>query len=308
MRWRKTLPEERADFGAEPAIGRCAGRRDARPLRQARTPGTAAFTLVEILLALAIFSMLIAALYSTWILVMRATVVGKGRAAQLQRERITMHSIENALTCIQSHQASMNYYLFMIQNGDQPYLSLAADLPDSFPRSGEFEGLMPDGNLMDYHVRRVTFFLQPGENGEKDLVLQQNPILMPLTTAEQNTPLVLAKNVSDFLIECWDTNTMEWATEWDYTNIIPPLVRVTVAFGDKNSGGQVITREISFPSATMPSQVQSPNYSGIGGYNTYNNNFNTSPGGGQNGQGGQGGQVAPPGGGPNLFPGQFHSQ
>jgi type II secretory pathway pseudopilin PulG len=247
------------------------------PVQKRHAP---AFTLVEILLALGIFSLLIACIYSTWLLVIRATVVGKGAAAQLQRERVAIRTIEDGLTCIQSHQASIDYYLFNIQNGDQASLSFTAYLPDTFPRSGEFLENTPDGVPMDYHLRRLTFSLQAGDHGEKDLVLRQNPILMDLTPSEQNNPLVLAKNVSDFLIECWDTNQMQWATEWDATNMLPPLVRVTLGFAAGNAGGgQVITREISFPSGTMPSAVQAPgpgNY--IGGRNTYNQG---NPGNGQ---------------------------
>jgi prepilin-type N-terminal cleavage/methylation domain-containing protein len=233
-----------------------------------------AFTLVEILLALGIFTILIAALYSTWVLVIRATIVGKKAAAQIQRERIAMRAIEDSLTCIQSHQASINYYLFNIQNGDQPLLSFTAYLPDSFPRTSEFVGLTPDGVPMDYHLRRLTFSLQQDQGGEKDLVLRQNPILMDLPPAEVNLPLVLAKNVSDFLVECWNTNTAEWDTEWDATNMLPPLVRVTVAFGDQNSGGgKVLTRLISFPANTMPTAVQIPNNNGsfLGGQGFFNN-------------------------------------
>lgn len=229
--------------------------------------------------------MLIAALYSTWVLVTRATIVGKTTAAQLQRERVAMSSIEDSLTCIQSHQASIDYYLFDVENGDQPILSFTAYLPDSFPRSGEFMGDTPDGSsYMDYHLRRLTFSLQPedGQSSVKDLVLRQNPVMMDLSPEEQNTPLVLAKNVTDFLIECWDTNTMQWDTEWDATNIIPPLVRVTIAFGNNQNfggaqvagGAQVITREISFPSTTMPAMVQVPNNNAnyVGGRNYFNQN------------------------------------
>ena len=255
------------------------------PVTVGRPQPGGGFTLIEILLALGIFTLLVAALYSTWTLVIKATIVGKTTAAQMQRERVAMRSIEDALTCIQSHQASINYYLFEIQNGDQPYLSFTAYLPEDYPRTGEFSGPTPDGLLMDYHLRRLTFFLQNGPNSEKDLVLQQNPILMDLSPEEKATPLVLAKNVSNFTIECWDTNAMEWDTEWDSTNMIPPLVRVTLAFGDPNSGrGQVITREISFPSGTMPTTVQTPaNGTYVGGLQQFfNNNGQGSPSFGNN--------------------------
>jgi prepilin-type N-terminal cleavage/methylation domain-containing protein len=261
------------------------------------------FTLVEILLALGIFTMLVAALYSTWVLVARATIVGKTKAAQLQRERVAMRAIEDSLTCIQSHQASIDYYLFDIQNGEQPLLSFTAYLPDTFPRTGEFIGVTPNGVPMDYHLRRLTFSLQPeqtamGGSGN-DLILRQNPVLMDLTTEEQNTPLVLARNVTDFVIECWDTNAMQWDTEWDATNMIPPLVRITLGFaGQDSKNPQVITREISFPAGTMPAQVQIPNNNGnfTGGKNFFNNNN-----GGNNQGGGQSGS-------PNMSPQTFSIQ
>jgi type II secretion system protein J len=271
---------------------RCHRESDLRPsvgsgLSQKRKRG---FTLIEIMLSLAIFTLLTAALYASWVLVIRAMTVGKGKAAQLQRERIAMRTLEDSLTCIQSHQASIDYYLFDVQNGDSPDLSFTAYLPDNFPRSGEFiDNNNPNGLAMDFHMRRVDFSLQADESGQgKDLVLRQNPVLMDMSASEKNTPLILARNVSAFLIECWDTNTMAWDTTWDSTNIIPTLVRVTLAFGDGSSGPvEVVTREVSFPSTTMPTMVQTPNNNGnfIGGPNFYKNGQqgnspSGSPGGG----------------------------
>ena len=243
-----------------------------------------------------------AALYTTWVLVMRATTVGKRTAAQLQRERIAMQTLEDSLTFIQSHQASIDYYLFDVENGESPSLSFTAYLPDNFPRSGEFLNGTPGGAPMDFHLRRLTYTLQADEDGDgKDLVLQQNPYLMDMSKAEQTQPLVLARNVTDFLVECWDTNTAQWDTAWDSTNIIPPLVRVTLGFANPNSHdfnhpAQVVTRLISFPSTTMPSAVQTPSGSGnfLGGrglFNQGNDSGNGQPGMGQlNG--------TPPGGSP----------
>ena len=276
------------------------------------------FTLVEIMLALAIFTMLMGALYATWVLVIRATSVGKGKAARLQRERIAMSTLEDSLTCIQSHQASIEYYEFIVANGDAPELSFTAYLPDDFPRSGEFINDNPSGLPMDFHMRRLTYSLRTDDDGRgKDLVLQQSPMLMEMSTLEQNNPLVLAKNVSDFLIECWDTNTMQWDTEWDATNTIPTLVRVTLAFDDPNPAGQsqVVTREVSFPSTTMPTIVQTPNGGNfVGGQGVFNsgqgNNPGNVPANGQSGSGSVGTfrpqsmsiQGQPPDLGPPMLP------
>jgi prepilin-type N-terminal cleavage/methylation domain-containing protein len=236
-----------------------------------------AFTLIEIMVAIAIFSILVAAVYSTWVLIIKSSQVGQEAAAQVQRERIAIRTIEDSLTCIQSFQASMQYYVFNVTNGDQPSLSFVARLPDIFPRNGRF----------DSNLRRLTFSVEPvsgstGSDPEKDLVLRQNPILMDMDPDEQATPLMLARNVKDFVVECWDTNALDWATEWDDTNSLPPMIRVTLTL----DGNTTITREIAVPSETLPSIVENGSLNAAAGGGGGGNGGNS--GGGRNGQNGNG--------------------
>ncbi len=246
-----------------------------------------AFTLIEIMVAIAIFGMIVAAIYSTWVLILKASRVGQEAAAQNQRERITMRTIEDALTCIQSFQASMKYYYFVVQNGDQPMLSFTARVPGTFPRNGRFG---------DFNLRRLTFTVEAGPDSEKDLVLRQNPILMDVDPDEQSNPLVLARNVRNFAIECLDTNKGEWVTEWDYTNSIPPQVRYTLVLGgnvDFQGAAPTlgITNVVTMQSITMPANVQMPGGGGGGGGGGFN--FNNPGGSIPNGPGGSGGGSNP---------------
>ncbi|HEV2696286.1 MAG TPA: prepilin-type N-terminal cleavage/methylation domain-containing protein [Verrucomicrobiae bacterium] len=236
------------------------------------------FTLIEIMVAIAVFMMLIAAIYATWALVMKATQVGQQAAAQAQRERIALRTIEDSLMCIQSFQASQKYYYFDVENGDVPVLSFASRVPDVFPRNGKFG---------EFNLRRVTFSLEAGDGGVKNLVLRQNPILMDMDDDEQKNPLVLARNVKQFNIECWDTNQMDWVTEWLTTNSIPPLLRVGLVLGGNGgatdtSGDVTVIRAFSMPSSMMPSIVQRGSAGGPGGLG---------------GGGGLAPPVIPPGGG-----------
>ncbi len=218
------------------------------------------------MVAIAIFSIVIAAIYSTWTLILRASQVGQNTAAQAQRQRIALRTIEDSLTCVQSFQASMNYYVFIVQNGDQPELSFTARLPDVFPRNAKFF----DPNLGQFfYLRRLTFSVEPGPGSEKDLVLRQNPVLMNMDPDEQQTPLVLARNVKQFIVECWDTNAMDWVDEWDATNTIPPMLRINLILGGNNEVGGTapevaVTRLLAIPSGTLPSGLQG-NSTGVGG-------------------------------------------
>jgi len=223
-----------------------------------------AFTLVEVMVAVAVFSIIVAAIYSTWILVLRASKSGLDTAAQAQRERIAIRTIEDSLQCIQSFQASLAYYSFIVQSADSggtPTLSFVSRVPEIFPRNGKFG---------DFSVRRLTFAVEPDKNdGRKNnLVLRQNPILMDMDADEQNYPLVLARNVKDFIVECWDTNQTEWVTVWDDTNSIPPILRVTLSMGgntDSTKAQTSITREISVEPGMVPTVVQIPGRGNGGG-------------------------------------------
>jgi len=62
-----------------------------------RFAGLAGFTLVEILVALGIFSLVLAAIYSSWTAILRASKVGTEAAAAVQRARMTGRTIEEFL-------------------------------------------------------------------------------------------------------------------------------------------------------------------------------------------------------------------
>jgi prepilin-type N-terminal cleavage/methylation domain-containing protein len=228
------------------------------------------FTLIEIMVALVIFSMVIAAIYATWALIMRSTTVAHDVTAQAQRQRITLRTLEDSLMAIQSFEASPQYYSFAIEGGETPLLSFAARVPEIFPRNGKF--INPNTGR-DLNLRRLTYTLEAGEGSQKNLVLRQNPVLMDMDSDEQQYPLVLAQNVRKFTVECWDTNKLEWATEWLDTNSIPTLLRVKLVLGGNTSAGASapdfsVARVFSLPSQTMPATIQNGTAGGlIGGGN-----------------------------------------
>jgi len=84
---------------------------------------------------------------------------------------------------------------------------------------------------------------------------------MDMDDDEQKSPLILARNVKKFDVECWDTNQMDWVTEWVDTNSIPPLMRVGLVLGGNTAGGNsgselTVVRAFTIPSSMMPAVVQ----------------------------------------------------
>jgi len=224
------------------------------------------------MVSVAIFSMVIAAIYATWALVMRATQVGEDTAAQAQRQRVVLRAIGDALMGVESFQASQQYYWFMLADGNQPVLSFVAHLPETYPRNGKFVGeatvIDADGNVhgLDASSRRVTFSLATGKDGGNDLILRQSPILMDMDKDEQQYPLVLAHDVKQFTIEWWGTNSdnqVGWSEDWNdqQTNSIPRMLRVHLVMGANTAKGKdapdfSATRIYTVPSEMMPVFVQ----------------------------------------------------
>lgn len=185
--------------------------------------GGRAFTLIEVMVAMAIFGMVMLAIYTSWAAILRGSKVGLQAAAEAQRTRVAVRALRDALTCGQLYMENIRYYWFMADtSGEFPSLSLVSRLPASFPGSGLF------GNQI---VRRVSFSVEAGPNGQNQLVLRQTPLLEPPDTARTPYTTVLAPNVNLFALEFWNTNTAEWDPEWPWTNQLPKLVRFSVSVG-----------------------------------------------------------------------------
>ena len=221
-----------------------------------RSAVCSAFTIVEMMVAIAIFSLILLAIYSSWTAILRASKTGLEAAASAQRARITIRVLEDSLGSAQSFAATLPYYYFEPKNGSDASLSFVSRLSMSFPRSGKFG---------DLDLRRVTFSVEPSPEGDKQLVLRQNPLVMDLDRDEKEHPLVLAKHVKDFEMQFWatDKNPPDWVDEWkeQKTNQLPSLVMVTLRLADSPNSSKVteeITRIISLPSVTVQPVWQVP--------------------------------------------------
>jgi general secretion pathway protein J len=257
MKWRQERDERRATSDAsapKKRKGVAASRRTSRV-----RCGAGAFTLIEVLIAMAILSLVVAAIYSSWAAILRASKVGLDAAAEAQRARIAMRVIEDSLGSAQLFVASGSNYAFVTENGSEASLSLAARLPKAFPRSGKFG---------DLDLRRVKFSVEPSSAFGRQLVLRQKPILMKeMDIDEENHPVVLAQDVREFRLEFWDLRTGDWIEEWVATNQLPKLVKVSLRLGAGSARGveHEVRRVVGLPTAGVQPNWQVPPLPGAPG-------------------------------------------
>jgi hypothetical protein len=181
--------------------------------------------MLEVMLAIGIFSFVMVAIYACWSQIMRGTRIGLAAAAEVQRTRIAIRSLEEALGGAVMYSDNPLFYGFYADTaGDFAYLSFVARLPESFPGSGLYPG---------QSMRRVTFRVDEKRN----LLLHQSTLL---DVSEAPYTITLSPNTAVFALEFYNPRLNEWIPEWIATNALPNLVRVAIDFGDKRKDGITI--------------------------------------------------------------------
>jgi len=122
-----------------------------------------AFSLLEILVAIGIFMLILTAIYSIWHGIIKGTRSGIKAVQEVQRSRVAMHSIEQALLCARVFTDNIKYYYFVAESsGNRSVIEMTCRLPADFLGMG-----FVDPNL---RLRRVTFKTQAGKDGGEELV------------------------------------------------------------------------------------------------------------------------------------------
>ncbi len=209
-----------------------------------------AFTLIEMMIAIAIFGAVMVSIYSCWNSVVKGTKAGLTAAASAQRGRIALHAVEQALVTAQLFNENNRYYAFVVDSSNEKFsaVQLTSHLPQSFLGSGYFGSET---------VRRVTFLVERGEGDQNNLVMTQVPLL---DASEQKDPykIVLARDVTRFNLEFWKPGDKDFSPEFNYTNKLPKLVRITLGIGrngdDSSKPNQLMMRLVNVPSEVVLSR------------------------------------------------------
>lgn len=238
-------------------IGATAIPRGLRRLDRARTRW--AFTIIEVMIAISIFMMVMAAIYSTWLAVLRSTQASLKAAAHAQRSRVAVRTLQDALLSAVNHQANLRDYSFTSDvSTDFANIEFSARLPASFPGVGRFGGSI---------VRRVQFLVERADHGKDELVLYQRPLLLAEEQHDfRGHRLVLSPDVSIFRVHFLEAQTGKWEQEWKTTNSLPKLMRLELGLGRKDGGDEpadLTSTILAIPGNPVTPDLQSPFRPGV---------------------------------------------
>lgn len=201
------------------------------------------------MMSIAIFMMVMGSVIACWKCIINGKIIAENAAASAQRARVGIRAVEDALTCseISANVSSIQFYAFLTDTSSKfASLSVAAHPPADFPGSGLFG---------DNAIRRITFDVE-NQDGTNNLIMNQSPLLEQLN--EQNTPypIVLARDVSIFMLEFWNVQDQQWEVSFDPTNAFPPMVRVTLGVGHPADNPDV-PYDVMVRVVAMPAQAHS---------------------------------------------------
>ena len=198
----------------------------------------AAFSMIELVVAISLLIMMFGTLYSSWAAILQSTRTGSEAAANVQRERVTVQHVADALAGAVMVEDGEDWYRFRADTwSDHSSLSFVQRIPENSrkPSAQSF--------------RRVSFSVKPSSNGrEWELVRRETPVNQaPKATPVE--PQELVRRVRLFKVELLDANG-EWKTRWSGEGRLPRRVRISVAVGSGDPK-DVRVREVSLMSTAI---------------------------------------------------------
>jgi len=224
-----------------------------------------AFTLLEAMLAVAIFALLMICVASIWMVSWRAAERVMGDQGDASRADFVLKRLGESVEAAVWHKEPKGLYTWGIQDD----------------HSGENEGdrisfvtsLAPDAAALSSNgapLERIQLEVRNAEGGKRQLVLLASPFTMEENDWQRE--VVLLGNVQSFRVQFWNDDRSEWVDGWSDEDHAPSAVRMAISVPGEKVGfdwaGMMHTRtarvDAMFAKEDQPStnaapaQLQSP--------------------------------------------------
>ncbi|HXI82870.1 MAG TPA: prepilin-type N-terminal cleavage/methylation domain-containing protein [Verrucomicrobiae bacterium] len=211
------------------------------------------FTLVEVLAAVAILSLVLTGVYGLWSGSLRAWRRGGEATEVFQRQRVVMETLAELAQSAVYFAASPD--LYEVIGVRHPGLG------DSVSFVTASDAFLPPSEASDVGMRRVTISMEQDDYRRTYLAIVNQPALSVTDDTKQELQAhVISMDVSGFFIRYLDPRDGAWYDKWEDANAIPAAMEFTVVFGQP--GDQIppvtVTRAIDLPVADFIARGTNP--------------------------------------------------
>jgi prepilin-type N-terminal cleavage/methylation domain-containing protein len=212
------------------------------------------FTLMEVLLAVTILSLVMTVVYSTWHTAFAAWKRGQDTMETFQRQRVVMETLAELVKSIVFYGSQSE--LYQIIGEHQPGLG------DSISFVTASDVSLPPGDTLAAGMRRVKLFMARDQSGAPVLAISNQPALEPEETDYTPAAHVLSTEVSGFFVRYRDPRDGVWREKWAEPTVVPAAVEFTLVFGHERGRVPpvVVTRAIEIPMAQYATQTSGQFY------------------------------------------------
>jgi prepilin-type N-terminal cleavage/methylation domain-containing protein len=223
------------------------------------------FTLLEVLLAVAVLGMLITAVYSTWSAALNAWKRGSDATEAFQRQRIVMDALGELTQSAVFFAPSASLYAFVGKSNP--------GLGDSISFVTGSDAYLPPSEAIAAGMRRVIISLEQDQYRRTYLAVVNEPALRP-NDDPSLPPLqahVISMDVTGFTVQYRNPRDGTWSEKWDEDQFPPSAVQYTVTFGEPDGRFPpvIVTRAVDIPVAEFVAVGGIP-IPGLGGSSTNN--------------------------------------
>ena len=207
----------------------------------------AGFTLLEVLLAVAVLGMLITCVYSTWSAALNSWRRGSDVSEAFQRERVVMDALKDLTQSAIFFTPSAALYAFVATKNP--------GLGDSISFVTASDAFLPPSETVSAGMRRVIISLEQDQYRRTYLAIVNEPALRPDDDKSLEPPQahVISMDVSGFYVRYRNPQDGIWSEKWEEDQFPPSAVEYTVVFGERDGRNPplVITRPVDIPVAAF---------------------------------------------------------
>lgn len=193
--------------------------------------GSPGFTLMEIIVALAIVALLFTSLFAVFDQSMNVADQVKNQSSLDQNARLILRQVANDLDSLHLPQKKDQDFGFQGQSPEPEFMVDNSTVLEFSTAAGlDFNATFPSQSLY-----RVSYVLSPlGESEPRQFRLLRSQVLLSGngTVPETRTTLTLSKTVRDFQLEFVDPERIEPASSWNAEDLLqetlPPPAEVRI--------------------------------------------------------------------------------